>query len=949
MTRSSTQIAALLLPLCFVIACQEEPTTPAIIPSTPLSGLAALVTDIVVASVAVVPDSLLVFVGDQFKITAKPKNAAGQVLDRIARWTVATPSVAKALDSLKATVTFKALRVGTTSIKAAVDAKSRSAKVIVRAVTGAKVVVTPAVATVTSGKTLRFVATGLTPTGEKPAVNVTWTATGGKISTSGVLTAGTAPGTYRVIAKSRFGAADTSTVTITAAPVAVASVILVPATSSVAAGASIDFLAYGRTAAGDSVPVPVTYTATGGTIAGTGRYTAGAAAGTYRVIAKSGSGAADTAAVVISAAPIDRVVLLPDIAASRPGETTKFVATLRNTLGEIVPGTPTYETTCGSVTSAGVFTAPLGGSTCRITASVNGKADTTDLTLLPNNRHHGIPFGIFGLWTSSTTQASGVAGYTASYSYVAPSAIVSHIALARAKGLRLVLPMTGGSHDRYKTDGVFDMAKWQAAMNAYDTPVIRGAIAEGVADGTIVGNSVMDEPHQFDGNDPNNPSKSWGPVGTMSKARIDAMCAYVRSIFPTLPAGVIQDYAVFDTGNSYRVCDFIISTYSWRKMNGNVVAYRDAALAMAKRNGISIIFSISLLNGGIRNTQTKVCPIPLTGGYGTYSPNCRVTPEQLRDWSKVLGPAGCAMLGWRYDGAFMAKPENQAAISDVAMTFSQLPRRPCTADRAPNAPPIAVFASSCDNLTCSFTEESRDEDGTIISWSWDFGDGTSSTLRHPDHAYAVQGLYPVTLTVRDNGGAPGSVTHTVTVTAPPPVNVPPAAVFTASCTDLTCTFTDESRDDDGTVEEWSWDFGEGTSSTLRHPTHTYEAEGSFSVTLTVEDDKQAAGSVTQMVTVTAPPPPPPPPPPANVAPAAVFTVSCTDLACAFTDESGDEDGTVEEWSWNFGDGSSSTEPHPSHSYEVEGTYQVTLVVTDDDDATGTVTQDVAVTAPPAGP
>jgi hypothetical protein len=58
-----------------------------------------------------------------------------------------------------------------------------------------------------------------------------------------------------------------------------------------------------------------------------------------------------------------------------------------------------------------------------------------------------------------------------------------------------------------------------------------------------------------------------------------------------------------------------------------------------------------------------------------------MTPEQLRDWGKVIGPAGCAMLSWRYDGAFMGKPENQAALSDVAITLSTLPRTPCRGTR----------------------------------------------------------------------------------------------------------------------------------------------------------------------------------------------------------------------------------------------------------------------------
>jgi hypothetical protein len=55
-----------------------------------------------------------------------------------------------------------------------------------------------------------------------------------------------------------------------------------------------------------------------------------------------------------------------------------------------------------------------------------------------------------------------------------------------------------------------------------------------------------------------------------------------------------------------------------------------------------------------------------------------MTPAQVRDWGTLLGPAGCALLSWRYDSDFMAKPENQAALSEVALALAPLPRRPCS-------------------------------------------------------------------------------------------------------------------------------------------------------------------------------------------------------------------------------------------------------------------------------
>jgi PKD repeat protein len=83
-----------------------------------------------------------------------------------------------------------------------------------------------------------------------------------------------------------------------------------------------------------------------------------------------------------------------------------------------------------------------------------------------------------------------------------------------------------------------------------------------------------------------------------------------------------------------------------------------------------------------------------------------------------------------------------------------------------NAPPTASFTSSCPNLTCAFNSSaSTDPDGTITSYAWNFGDGTSGTGPSPSHAYAAPGNYNVTLTVTDNGGATNATTQTVTTTA----------------------------------------------------------------------------------------------------------------------------------------------------------------------------------------
>jgi PKD repeat protein len=81
-----------------------------------------------------------------------------------------------------------------------------------------------------------------------------------------------------------------------------------------------------------------------------------------------------------------------------------------------------------------------------------------------------------------------------------------------------------------------------------------------------------------------------------------------------------------------------------------------------------------------------------------------------------------------------------------------------------NQPPVASFTTSCAALLCTFdSSSSSDPDGTIASYAWDFGDGSTSTQASPHHLYAAAGSYDVTLTVKDKSGASTSITKTINV------------------------------------------------------------------------------------------------------------------------------------------------------------------------------------------
>jgi PKD repeat protein len=93
-----------------------------------------------------------------------------------------------------------------------------------------------------------------------------------------------------------------------------------------------------------------------------------------------------------------------------------------------------------------------------------------------------------------------------------------------------------------------------------------------------------------------------------------------------------------------------------------------------------------------------------------------------------------------------------------------------------NNPPSASFTFTTNELAVSFTDTSSDSDGSIVSRSWNFGDGVTSTSTNPSHSYAAAGTYTVSLTVTDDGGAQSSTSRDVTVSTTPTGGISLSAV-----------------------------------------------------------------------------------------------------------------------------------------------------------------------------
>ena len=174
-----------------------------------------------------------------------------------------------------------------------------------------------------------------------------------------------------------------------------------------------------------------------------------------------------------------------------------------------------------------------------------------------------------------------------------------------------------------------------------------------------------------------------------------------------------------------------------------------------------------------------------------------------------------------------------------------------------NLSPVASFTATPTTTTVGSpialsAAGSSDPDGTIVSYAWNFGDGTTGSGVTASKSYASAGNYTITLTVTDDDGATASTTRSVTITA---VNQPPTASFTATPPTTTvgspiALSAAASSDPDGSITAYAWNFGDGTTGSGVSASKSYSAAGTYTVTLTVTDNGGLTGSSSTTVTVT---------------------------------------------------------------------------------------------------
>ena len=378
-----------------------------------------------------------------------------------------------------------------------------------------------------------------------------------------------------------------------------------------------------------------------------------------------------------------------------------------------------------------------------------------------------------------------------------------------------------------------------------------------------------------------------------------------------------------------------ITGWNWDFGDGSTSTARNPSHAYPN----SGIFSVALIGNSngvpIAGAAASITVSPITVGF-TANPATGAAPLMVNFTSAALDSTGVTITNWSWsfgDGATSTAPNPSHAYTNpgtFSLALNLLNTLGYTVIGTGPAsitvtPPTLAFTAKPTNgvvpLTVNFTSPGVDSgDTAIANWSWDFGDGATSTAQDPSHTYIVPGTFSPILIVTNSLG------FTITGSGPASIAVSPLTIaFAANPTSglepLTVSFTSPGIDNgSNTITSGNWSFGDGATSTAQNPSHTYANPGTFSVALVVTNNIgfTVTGSGPAPITVS----------PLTVAFAANPTSGAFPLTVNFT-AAGVDNGsnTVTSWNWSFGDGATSPIQNPSHTYTNAATYSVALRAT----------------------
>jgi hypothetical protein len=269
----------------------------------------------------------------------------------------------------------------------------------------------------------------------------------------------------------------------------------------------------------------------------------------------------------------------------------------------------------------------------------------------------GIPFGVAHLPTSEygTIYNGAVRKIYAKY-------LLADLEAARKAGTRLVLSFAGVQDNYQNSNKSFSVAKWKAKVDGFR----QIDFSSYIADGTIIGHYLFDEPH-----DPAN----WGGR-TVSPATIEEVAKYSKQLWPTLPT-IIRSWPAYLKGYKYTYLDAAWAQYSERQ--GPVGPFLSNNVRDAKAAGLALVVAMNLLDGG---TSASGMRGPTRGKYS-------MSASQLRSWGSGLlaDPYPCAFISWKYDAKYLGRSDIKSAMAALSQQARQHASRSCSAGTQDPVPP----------------------------------------------------------------------------------------------------------------------------------------------------------------------------------------------------------------------------------------------------------------------
>ncbi|HEX8548082.1 MAG TPA: PKD domain-containing protein, partial [Cytophagaceae bacterium] len=382
-------------------------------------------------------------------------------------------------------------------------------------------------------------------------------------------------------------------------------------------------------------------------------------------------------------------------------------------------------------------------------------------------------------------------------------------------------------------------------------------------------------------------------------------------------AGACSGKTIAFTDSSYYK-DGPITSWKWDFGDGSISSDKNPSHTFVDGGPYKVLLTVTAFDNTKDNTSLLVYPgAVLTAGY-SYLADCSKNNISFKDTS--LSSSG-AIVSWKWkfgDGKFASSKEpvhvyEKGGYYTVALLVST--SQGCVdslstnvyAGRYPDAKFTYKIASSKD--TASFIGASA---GKISSWSWTFGDTSTSSIQSPTHVYRSHGQYLVTMKVMSDSGCAGVFIDTIRL-AP---FLKPNISAKGGCTNNTISFSDSTMSNIK-ISSWKWDLGDGTTSALQSPIHTYRSAGTYSVKLTVSSEDGTSDSAIWEIKVNT-----------NDFPVVHFGYNkiCLNNTIAFKDSSDGNVLLIQRWLWAFGDDSVSTLKDPFHSYLSGGEYLVKLTV-----------------------